>query len=143
MFGEAESLLETEYTDFRPSYRAVDDFLSTDWAEIKSRRRTNAKCLIDGLRNCEGIDLVFDRLADEDVPLFVPILVKKGRDQLRKHLIDQQIYCPVHWPLSDLHRGISERAGKIYHQELSLLCDQRYGEDDMNRIVQQITNYFG
>ena len=142
MFGEAESLLETEYVDFRPSYRAMDDFLSTDWAEIKSRRRTNAKCLIDGLRNCEGIDLVFDRLSDEDVPLFVPVLVKKDRDRLRKHLIDQQIYCPVHWPLSDLHRGISERAEDIYHQELSLLCDQRYGEDDMNRIIQQITNYF-
>lgn len=143
MFSEAESLLETEYIGFRPSYRAVDDFLSTDWSEIKSRRRANARCLIDGLRKCEGIDLVYDQLEDEDTPLFVPILVKKDRDQLCKHLIDQQIYCPVHWPLSDLHRGIRGRALEIYHQELSLLCDQRYDVDDMNRIVQQIANYFG
>lgn len=143
MFGEAERLLETQYIGFRPSHLAVDDFLSTDWEEVKSQRKANAKCLIDGLKKREGIDLVFDQLGDEDVPLFVPILVKKGRDQLRRHLIDQQIYCPVHWPLSDFHSSISERALEMYHQELSLLCDQRYDEDDMNRIVQQITNYYG
>lgn len=140
MFGEAESLLEMEYAGFRPSYRAVEDFLSTDWAKIKSRRRRNAKCLIDELRKCEGIDLIFDQLEDAEVPLFVPILVKKGRDQLRKHLINHQIYCPIHWPTTDLHR-LDEDTSYIYQHELSLICDQRYTEDDMLHMCEIIRSW--
>ena len=60
---------------------------------------------------------------------------------LRKYLIEQQIYCPVHWPISNLHQ-ISERAKEIYHIELSLVCDQRYGKSDMDRMAKALNNFF-
>ncbi len=49
-------------------------------------------------KNCEGIKLMFSELNSEDCPLYVPILVSKGRrDDLKQYLIDNNVYCPNHW----------------------------------------------
>ena len=142
LFGEAETLLEDNYVDYRPSYAAIDALLSTDWEILRNRRRENAKVLLDGLADVKAIVLPFTELKDEDAPLFVPILVEQGRDNLRKYLVGQEVYCPVHWPKSELHASISERASELYATELSLLCDQRYGQKEMERIVSLIVNYY-
>ena len=63
-----------------------------------------------------------------DCPLFVPVLLE-NRDKVRKHLTENKIYCPVHWPKPE---GADSN---IYDMELSLICDQRYGVNDMERIV--------
>ena len=70
---------------------------------------------------------------DSDTPIFLPIFMEtKERDGLRKHLIEMGIYCPVHWPKPE---GCESN---IYDLELSLICDQRYGIEDMKRIVSVI-----
>lgn len=83
-------------------------------------------------------------MSDNDVPLFVPILVKKGyRDSLRNYLIAHQIYCPVHWPVSEYHREVTKDGRIIYEEELSLVCDQRYSIADMKREIKTIKQFFG
>ena len=70
--------------------------------------------------------------------MFVPILVPDGkRDGLKRYLIKKGIYCPIHWPVGKYHR-LDERTEYIYKNELSLVCDQRYTEEDMERIVKAI-----
>lgn len=142
LFGEAEMLLEKDYAGYRPSYQTLDAFFSTDWETVRNRRRENAQYLLNGLRDVKEIILPYTALNEADVPLFVPILVKKGRDALRKYLIEQEIYCPVHWPKTELHNEISERAFKLYSSSLSLLCDQRYGKEEMESIVSKIVKYY-
>ena len=93
-----------------------------DTGTIKTKRRKNAEIL---LRHNAGI---FE-LRENDCPLFVPIL-SDNRDALRKYLINHDIYCPVHWPHWDL-------AGR----ELSLVCDQRYDEEDMLRVCECIKEF--
>lgn len=90
---------------------------------MKRARRKNAKVLI------ERIGCIYP-LGDNDCPLFVPIKAPK-RDALRKYLIDHDVYLPVHWPNSDLD-GL----------ELSLVCDQRYNENDMNHICDLIQRFY-
>ncbi len=90
---------------------------------VKSIRRKNAKILID------RIGCMYE-LKDNDCPLFIPIKVEK-RDALRKFLIDNNVYLPIHWPNHDWN-------GK----ELSLVCDQRYDESDMLRICNLIDNFY-
>ena len=86
---------------------------------------------------------LFPRLGERDCPLFVPILVPGGRrDALRRFLIEQDIYCPVHWPTSSFHR-LTEVERRVYDEELSLVCDQRYGETDMERVLQAVEEFFG
>lgn len=101
---------------------------------IRNQRRTNAKVLMESFSK----ELVFQNLEETDCPMFVPILVPNGkRNALRTYLIKNDIYCPVHWPISEYHR-IDERVESIYENELSLVCDQRYTEDDMEYMVKTI-----
>lgn len=74
--------------------------------------------------------------------MFVPVLVPGGkRDELRRYLIKNEIYCPVHWPVSDYHR-LDNKEQFIYDNEISLVCDQRYTEEDMYRMVKKIKAFW-
>ena len=57
------------------------------------------------------------------------------RDNLRKYLIDRGIYCPIHWP------EVMGTSAGIRENELSLICDQRYSEDDMRAIIETIRQW--
>ena len=144
VFGKAESLLSRDYIDYGTGYEesyTLFRFLD-EIKHIKQRRRDNARILIEGLTDIIGIKVITDFKDDKKCPLFVPVVVKDGkRDALRSCLTSKDIYCPVHWPLSKQHVGISERAKEIYAEELSLVCDQRYGDEDMERTVQEIQKF--
>lgn len=101
---------------------------------LRQRRRENAAVLLEHVREWA----VFPELSAGDCPLFVPLHVPADRrDALRRHLIGQEIYCPVHWPVSELHR-LDARTRDIYDTEISLICDQRYGPAEMHRIGQTV-----
>lgn len=103
---------------------------------IKDRRRKNAMILLDAFRDIA----IFPELKDDDCPLFVPIKTKM-RNELRSHLIQKEIYCPAHWPKAACHTDISPDTEEIYACELSLVCDQRYNENDMHRIVSAVKEF--
>ena len=105
---------------------------------FKFHRRTNAEVL----RTAFPDWLMFPELKNTDCPMFVPVLVPDGkRNELRRYLIRNDIYCPIHWPMSEYHR-LDERTENIYKNELSLVCDQRYTEDDMLRMVAAIKAFW-
>ena len=105
---------------------------------IKSRRRANAEIL----RSTFPDWLIFSELSATDCPMFVPVLVPDGRrDSLRRYLISNDIYCPIHWPVSEYHK-LDGKTSVLYQNELSLVCDQRYTEDDMFRMVETINAFW-
>lgn len=133
VFVEAEECLEK--VDVAPAVDR-DIFLvgKLDVEGISERRRRNAEIL----RAAFSEILIFSEFKDADCPMFVPIFVPNGRrDELRRYLIKQEIYCPIHWPVSKYHKP-EERELTIYQNELSLVCDQRYSEEDMDRVVNTI-----
>lgn len=139
MFNEAEEILEKDYVDYWPDYNAYEIIQNADWEKIAEQRRANAKTLINGLKSCKNLKLIFNQISSEEVPMFVPILVdNKHRNDFRVKLVKAGIYCPCHWPLSEYHKDISELAESIYTQEISLICDQRYSKEDMDRIISLI-----
>ncbi len=143
-FARAEKLLEGDYRDYCPALDTVHALMNLDINHIRQKRKENADYLMSRLRDLEGIRLMFPVRREGNVPLCVPILVHPDvRDRLRRYLISKEIYCPVHWPVTEIHAGISDRAGVIYDQELSLICDQRYGLEDMEREACEIHNFFG
>ncbi|MDO4846013.1 MAG: hypothetical protein Q3977_05295, partial [Oscillospiraceae bacterium] len=136
-FGEAEELLEhagvtaAEERDIRLA-RHLDAEM------IRGKRRENARILMEAFPEL----LVFPNAQETDCPMFVPILVPDGsRDALRSYLTQREIYCPIHWPLSDLHR-IDAKTKILYDGELSLVCDQRYKQEDMRRIIETIRAFW-
>lgn len=136
-FAKAETLLETDYV----GYAGMPERINVN--ELIKTRKRNAKYLVSRLQDIKGIHLWKTQIGEEDAPLFVPMLVSNGyRDYLRKYLTDHQIYCPVHWPVSSYHQGLSECEKEIYGQELSLICDQRYSLKDMEREAKVIRGFF-
>ena len=132
-FSSAEEMLDLPLSG---SADPADIFAARylDVPFLRQRRRENAAVLLEHVREWA----VFPELSAEDCPLFVPIHVPTDRrDALRRYLIDQEIYCPVHWPVSELHR-LDARTRDIYDTELSLICDQRYGLPEMHRIGQTV-----
>ncbi len=143
LFSQAEELLDREYRDCQPTLEDLQALLDLDVERIRAQRGHNARLLVQELRDIPGLDLVFPEPGEGDAPLCVPVLVEESkRDALRKQLIGADIYCPVHWPLSELHEGISVRGKEIYGRELSLICDQRYEEEDMARECKVIRDFF-
>lgn len=111
---------------------------TTDVNAVVQKRRSNVFTLMQGLKQLDGKILTLPTIDFEvDTPLFLPIFLKTGeRDALRNHLIGKGIYCPVHWP------EVMGASVGIRSNELSLICDQRYNEGDMNAIVDAIQEWY-
>ena len=136
IFGQAEELLE-KIGIVRASDRDVSFAERLDVDSLISRRRANAELL----RSAFGKWLLFPQMKSTDCPMFVPILVPDGkRDELRRFLIANEIFCPIHWPVSEQH-VLDRKSELIYKSELSLVCDQRYSADDMNRMICTIESF--
>jgi len=143
LINEAEEMLEQNYHHTLPDIRSLGVLEKTDSPALIISRRNNAKILMDGIADLadERIHCFVKKMGTHDTPLFMPVWIQaKIRNDLRHYLIEHDIYCPVHWPLSDLHT-ISDEAKRLYQSELSLVCDQRYDHFDMYRIVETIKNY--
>ncbi len=128
MFGENNQWLAKNYSGL-----LIDDYSQiylqhVDMEKQRRIRRENARVLYENLRG--KVKFMFP-IEDMDCPLFVPILLP-NREVVRAHLTRNEIYCPVHWPKPEGCKS------NIYYQELSLICDQRYGIEDMERIVSVI-----
>lgn len=136
-FSAAEEILEKGASG-PADKRDIQAAKKMDVASFRQRRRENAVCLLEEISKMA----LFPKLEEADCPLFVPIRVPDGRrDALRRFLIERNIYCPVHWPISPVHRltGITQR---IYDEELSLVCDQRYGPADMEQVCSAIHAFY-
>ena len=138
-FSQAEEMLERmsdiQYAAERDIYCAE----RIDVTSIKTARRKNAEVLLEHFASIA----IFKEINDKACPLFVPILVADGRrDDLRKFLIQNEIYCPVHWPITPLHKT-NEKTKRLYAEELSIICDQRYTVNDMQKICQAVKYFLG
>jgi hypothetical protein len=125
MFGESNHWLAGHYSGFSIDPFSREYLERVDVETQREKRRNNARTLYEGLKG--KVQYMYP-LEDMDCPLFVPILLP-NRNEVRAHLTKNEIYCPVHWPKPEVCES------NIYDLELSLICDQRYGIEDMNRIV--------
>ena len=110
---------------------------NVDINETKKRRKENASILYNRLKDVTGLQFLnpgYD--SQNETPLFVPVMLPdEKRDKLRKYLISKGVYCPVHWPeVMGAKPGIREN-------ELSLICDQRYGANDMHYMADLISDW--
>lgn len=136
VFSLAEKILD-EYPFGNADDYDVIRAKKLDTTFIKERRRNNALVILKKFADIS----IFPELKDDDCPLFVPLIIENGkRDLLRKHLIDKKIYCPVHWPLTKAH-NLNKEQSSIYMNEISIICDQRYTTDDMERICKEINSF--
>jgi len=136
LYSEFGHHLAEDYQNYEMDDLSYALYKTEDLSAMRRKRRENVKFLHDHL------NLTFlNQLSDNAVPLFVPVFFETAeqRNAIRKKLIEAQIYCPIHWPKPTLIPAYY-KVNKIYDTELSLICDQRYNVDDMQRIVEVIND---
>ena len=106
---------------------------SVDYQQVAQRRRDNYRLLDETLKDKNRISLP---LADDAVPMVYPFLTNV--EDLRKRLINNKIFVAQYWP--NVLDWCEEdcRDYQLTKQLLPLPIDQRYGEDDMKRIIELI-----
>ena len=133
-------MLEIDYQNYAPDLRSTIIANTIDIERIRKTRRQNAEILINALGSCDKVRLLYKSVKSDECPLFVPVMIRNERNAIRRHLIKNSIYMPVHWPVSAIHR-LNTKTRKIYDEEMSFVCDQRYSKEDMEHIVETIIQY--
>ena len=100
-----------------------------DFQRIAYIRQRNAKQIIDGLKTL-GVETILP-ISEDCVPLFIPIWLD-DRNKVRKQMFQNNIFCPVHWPLEgmDIKKG-----AEMAEHEMSIIIDQRYTNKEMDFIL--------
>lgn len=136
IFRAAEEMLDDEKV-LMGAGRDVDFALHLDSDFIRERRLDNVGFLFREL----GELALFTKIRKGKTPLFFPIMVGSSqRDELQRYLASRGIYCPVHWPVPN--RKVFPLAKNLYEQELSVICDQRYDIEDMERVASAILSFW-
>jgi dTDP-4-amino-4,6-dideoxygalactose transaminase len=106
----------------------------TDYEAIRLRRRENYSRLLERLSQYA----LFPDLGSDTVPVGFPVRVEEGgRDQVLQYLYAQRIYPPVHWRLDGVVPVSFENAYSVSRSTMTLICDQRYTLQDMDRQADQ------
>lgn len=133
LLDKGEDILDNEYlSPCSEVSRYI--FANLDLDKIAHQRKQNAYIL-----HCELEKLGIKHLySDNGIPLFIPIFVE-NRDEVRRAFFAEQIFTPKHWPkISDEINGTNS----LYDTELSLICDQRYGVEDMMKQIRVLKKFF-
>jgi dTDP-4-amino-4,6-dideoxygalactose transaminase len=108
---------------------------SFDYPAIAHARRQNYQKLATILRHVA----IFPDLHDNVVPLGFPIRIP-CRDRVRRGLFLKDIYPPIHWSVpQQVPRDFAD-SYRLAEEIMTLVCDQRYGISDMERVAEIVTH---
>lgn len=134
-YRESGKILEEDYKNYSTDSESLKIIMGINLEEIKNLRIENSKIIYDKLKNNVNIEFFVKDYNENDGLLFVPIILEKEkRDALRKYLIENNVYLPVHWPQEGKISNIAEN-------ELSLICDQRYNKNEIEEYIDLIIEF--
>lgn len=105
------------------------------------KRRENFTYLLEHLPENPAVRPVFTELPKDVCPMFFPFLCE-DRQNLMDHLAAWQIPPKVYWPVPPfIHIEDYPHAEYVYGHIMSISCDQRFGLEDMERVVRVFEMY--
>lgn len=111
--------------------RLTDNLLrSIDYESVRKRRNANWKYLESRLSAVNGLRLQCD---STDAPFAYPLFISHGKE-LRRALIEHKIYIPTLWPNVFSLCPEDSLEYRLAADILPLPVDQRYTQEDMERM---------
>ena len=107
-----------------------------DFDKLISCRRRNFSLLHNALNDKNF--LVLPAIETFVCPMVYPFVTRIDRD-LRNELIYNKVFVARYWP-NVLQLGNFDTEYQMATRVIPIPCDQRYGEDEMNRIIEIIIN---
>ncbi len=134
MYREAESLLDsrTEYYAISSISAKIQSNLNRQ--EMAHARRQNYQFLTSALEHSDILSFPLGKLNDKIVPLYCPILTGQ-RDKLQRCLASEAVYAPIVWPKAENCPLVDEHTQYVYDHLLCIPIDQRYGQEEMEKIA--------
>ena len=109
--------------------------------KLIDQRIKNYDYLFEKTKDFSFIKPIFAR-HEGQVP-FGFVILSDERNRLLQHLINNDIYCNIHWKLTDECRIADEVSCRLSEMILTIPCDQRYSKDEMDYIIQVLENFKG
>lgn len=125
---------EETFCDLQPRKLSLltDQLLkSIDYGACKKQRNANFHFLHNKLKHIN--DLNFD-ISSIDGPMSYPLLIDDPT--VRDRLLANRIFVPKYWAEVGSRVNYGSAEGKLLNKLLPLPCDQRYGQEDMMRIIE-------
>ena len=101
----------------------------------------NFEYLLSSFEDLDKIEILSNNLEEEICPIGFPIIATK-RNALREYLINNNIYCPIHWLLPE---EIPKKFVCSYFLSKNIItipCDQRYSIEDMEIIAGKVKEFY-
>lgn len=140
MFVESENDIDAEFKEEKISELAVFLLKCVDIKELISKRKDNLFFLRERLTKLGLMSI--KKFKENECPMVYPVRVK-NRDDFRKYLIENRIYCAVHWPYNEWCGIERHNAMNNARTLLSLPLDQRYEKRELDYMVDIIKKYGG
>lgn len=137
IFADSEQNLNGQRKIYRMSAMSEVLLKSISVSKICEQRVKNYRELMRHLSR-DQVELIVGN--DDVVPLVCPVYVD-ARDEFREYLIDNYIYCAVHWPLPKNALEQDQTAAWIAKHVISLPLDQRYDILHMQYMEKMISGY--
>lgn len=109
-----------------------------DYSSIAQARRANFLLLSQRLEE----HALFRTLDVETVPLGFPIVVE-NRDVVRQALFEYKVFPPIHWMIAECVPPDFAGSHKLSSDIMTIPCDQRLQEEDIQRIVDVLLAIMG
>lgn len=139
LFSQGENLIDQETKEIlQASKLSRYLYLNTEFEEIQSKRKVNANFVYEYGKSL-GFEFVFPKISKDSTPQHIPIWVSDGIN-LRKKLFEEKIYLPIHWP-GDSFNETSSISKKMQTQSISLIIDQRYDLQDLERMLNAVKRH--
>ena len=137
--NEGMKALFSDYTirEMSSVARRVTD--ATDLNKVASERYDNYGYLYQLLSNISELRLIVAPV-EGMVPLGMVICVD-NRDELFKYLIQNNVYCNIHWRENESTKLFKD-ADYLSKHCLTIPCDQRYNHEHMDYIYNTIKRYY-
>ena len=138
LFVEAEEKL-SQLKGFKQISEYSENYINNFDFSVLGQRKQNYNQLLKLLNNKNITPCFNEKIKGEKIPFTMPILCK-NRDDLRCSLMQNQVYCAIHWNQDFMP---NEAKNKDYSEQiLSIPIDERYSTEDM-KVLAKILNKFG
>jgi hypothetical protein len=138
LFRLGEILAGTPGGPRRATQLAEERIRTADFDAIAAARTRNQAWLAARLAEKREVNILEPEsgaLANSTVPALALPVICDDRERIRSRLAERRIYCAVHWIDGDWS-GQRGATAELASRVLSLPIDQRYGPEQLSRIVE-------
>lgn len=138
-FWQAEYMLREIFDSQKSDSDSINTIKHMDVSRIIETRRANYKTLLDKINN-KMVHFIFN-LESGDVPSHFTVFVDE-RDKFFEYILKNNIQPKIFWPTHNSQEELKDTGSQyVYDHILSLPCDQRYSEKEMNYIAEVVNSF--